>query len=200
MSRPLAVLDANVLYPFQIRNLLLHIAEFGAFDPLWSETIVSEFSRHLLGSGAVTEDQLKYLVSQMRRYFPDAWGRNYEGRADHLNLPDEDDRHVVALAIHYEADYIVTQNTRDFPESEIAPYGIVAVTVDQFIGDLAHADRSLIVRAAEAHRCSLTKHPLSPADYLEALGRVPELTQTTALFREAGFLELDRPVIAEPGS
>lgn len=145
-------------------------------------------------------ERLERLIGQMRQYFPDAWGRNYEPLIDQLTLPDDDDRHVLALAIHYEADYIVTQNTRDFPESEIAPYGIVAVTVDQFIGDLAHADRSLIVRAAEAHRCSLTRNPLSPADYLEALGRVPELTQTTALLREAGFLELDRPVIAEPGS
>ncbi len=105
MPRPLAVLDANVLYPFQIRNLLLHIGEFGAFDPLWSETIVSEFSRHLLGSGVVTEDQLDYLISQMRRYFPDAWGRHFDGRAGGLDLPDEDDRHVVALAIHYEAEF-----------------------------------------------------------------------------------------------
>ena len=43
--RPLAVLDANVLYPFQLRNFLLHAAVEDLFDPLWSDEIVDEFSR-----------------------------------------------------------------------------------------------------------------------------------------------------------
>jgi len=200
MGRPLAVLDANVLYPFQVRNLLLHIAEFGAFDPLWSDAIVSEFSRHLLGSGVVTEERLERLIGQMRQYFPDAWGRNYEPLIDQLTLPDDDDRHVLALAIHYEADYIVTQNTKDFPHPTTTTYGIVALTVDEFISLLSATNPSLIVRAAEAHRVSLTRNPLMPEQYLEELGRHSELERTTAFLRSAGFLDLERPVVANPRS
>ncbi len=130
MPRPLAVLDANVLFPFQLRNFLLHLAAEELYDPLWSEQIVDEFGRHLLAGGHVTADQVDHLIGQMRRVFGDAWGMGYEHRIDDLVLPDPDDRHVLALAVQYEAEYIITLNWKHFPEPVLPPLGTKALPPD----------------------------------------------------------------------
>ena len=48
----------------------------------------------------------------------------YHGLIPSLQLPDPDDRHVLAAAIVGRCDVIVTQNIQDFPEAALAPYGI----------------------------------------------------------------------------
>ena len=105
---PVAVLDADVLFPFQLRNLLLHLAAEEQFLPLWSDEIVTEFVRGLQRDAGLSKTQCEHLVRQMRAHFPEAWGERYAGAADGMPLPDEGDRHVVALAVHYEADFLVT--------------------------------------------------------------------------------------------
>ena len=45
------------------------------------------------------------------------------GLADRLNLPDPDDRHVVAAAIRCQAAVIVTSNVKDFPKEILDPLG-----------------------------------------------------------------------------
>lgn len=193
-GRPLAVLDANVLYPFQTRNFLLHLAASDLFDPLWSEGIVREMGRNLVSDGAVNRDQLRHLVGEMQRHFPEAWGHGYEGRADHLTVPDESDRHVIALALHYEAEYVITHNKKDFPEAVLDPIGLQALDPDEFVTRTWTHDLENVVRAAEAHRVSLTKSPLEPEDYLRSLARPDVLPQTSARLKAAGFLDR-RPVL-----
>jgi hypothetical protein len=128
MPGPLAVLDADVLFPFQLRNLLLHLAVEACFEPLWSDEIIAEFLRALRDDAGLSEPQRTHLSEQMRRYFADAYGGGYAGAADGLRLPDEGDRHVIALAIHYEAELIVTRNLRHFPADVLHPIGIEAVS------------------------------------------------------------------------
>jgi predicted nucleic acid-binding protein len=168
-ERPVAVLDANVLFPFQLRNLLLHLAAEDLFQPLWSNDIMSELGRVLRDRAGVTDGQWHHLAGQMRRYFGHAWGEGYGGAADGLVLPDEGDRHVLALAVHYEAEFIVTWNLRDFPGDVLLPLGVEAVDPDAFIEMLWEEDRPAVMRAAEQHRVSLRSHPLSPEAYLASL-------------------------------
>ena len=47
---------------------------------------------------------------------PDCLATNYEKLANSIELPDPDDRHMVAAAIVGHADVIVTFNTKDFPQ------------------------------------------------------------------------------------
>ena len=51
-------------------------------------------------------------------------------------LPDPNDRHVLAAAIHCGAQEIVTFNIRDFPDAFLHPYGIRAVHPDAFVEHL----------------------------------------------------------------
>lgn len=198
-ARPVAVLDANVLFPFQLRNFLLHLAVEELYDPLWSDEIVGEFLRGLRREGRVSDEQCAHLEGQMRAFFPEAWGWGYDGRADGLALPDDGDRHVIALAAHYEADAIVTCNTRHFPADLLRMVGIEAVEPDAFVGALWAQDWRSVFRAAERHRMSLKRHPLSPAEYLESLRTRAGLPLAVERLAAAGFLER-APAVAVDGA
>jgi hypothetical protein len=187
-ERPLAVLDANVLYPFQTRNFLLHLAAVGLYQPLWSARIVEECERALRRDAGLTEAQCAHLFAQMRAYFGFAWGAGFERRVEEIVLPDRDDRHVVALAAEYEAELIVTHNLRHFPGEVLHPLGITAIEPDAFAGLLWNAGASAVIRAAERHRNSLRQDPLSPEEYLETLDTRAKLPRTARLLRDGGFL------------
>ena len=185
----LVVLDANVLYPFQLRNLLLWLAQEGLYEPLWSELILDEVQRNLRSKAKLTEAQLDHLESQMRQAFPEACGSHFHGAEEEVQLPDEDDRHVLALAVHYEADVIVTWNSKHFPKALLTGFGLEPMRPPSFLDRLWAMDRERVLRAAEAHRTSLVRDPLAPAAYLGALRTRAGLRRLAQRLESAGFLE-----------
>ncbi|HEX2080354.1 MAG TPA: PIN domain-containing protein [Longimicrobium sp.] len=186
-AAPAAVLDANVLFPFQLRNLLLHLAVDGLFEPLWSEEIVEECVRNLRANAGLAEEQCAHLVGQMRAAFPEAWGTGYEGAADALPLPDEGDRHVVALAVHQEADFIVTRNAKHFPPGLLRPLGIRPIDPDEFVVRLWRRNGPAVLAAAERHRLSLRRQPLGAREYLDSLRGHAGLPRIARRLAVAGF-------------
>lgn len=186
-AAPAVVLDANVLYPFQLRNLLLHLAADGLFQPLWSEQIVDECVRNLRSNAGLTEEQCAHLVGQMRGAFPDAWGKGFEGAADGLVLPDEGDRHVIALAVHQEAEFIITRNARHFPPDVLRPLRIRPLDPDELVVRLWRSNGPAVLRAADRHRLSLRRAPLTPERYLESLLTHAGLPRTVRRLAAAGF-------------
>ena len=50
-ERFVAVLDANVLYPFGVRDALLRFAEAGLYRAHWSAEILNEWTQNLLLGG-----------------------------------------------------------------------------------------------------------------------------------------------------
>lgn len=60
----------------------------------------------------------------MNEAVPDSLVTGYESLIAGLDLPDVDDRHVLAAAIHCNADAIITFNLRDFPAEKLAQYDI----------------------------------------------------------------------------
>jgi hypothetical protein len=79
-QRPVAVLDANVLYTFVQRGFLLFCATEDLFDPLWSDEIVREATFHLVGNSVMTREQAKRLTDNLRTHFQDAWGHGFAGK------------------------------------------------------------------------------------------------------------------------
>lgn len=103
------VLDAFVLYPAPIRDLLLSHAAEGMYHVKWSEIIQDEWIRNLLKNRAdLKKEHLNQTVRAMDVSFSDAIVENFNDRISNVELPDKDDRHVVACAIKCNADFIVT--------------------------------------------------------------------------------------------
>lgn len=128
-----ALLDANVLVPIHLTDLLLRLAEAETYRPLWSEQLLREVERNLPKVG-VTAEKANRRVCAMRSEFPDAMVMGYEPLVDVMtNHPK--DRHVLAAAVRANAEIIVTANVRDFPETACAPYDIGVVHPDDFLLD-----------------------------------------------------------------
>jgi len=69
---PVGVLDACVLFQGGLTNLLLHLAEAKAFEPIWSHEIHAEWMRNLRSSKGIPIDKIEYRRGEMERAFPAA--------------------------------------------------------------------------------------------------------------------------------
>lgn len=100
-----------------------------------------------------------------------------------LQLPDPNDRHVLAAAIRGQANVIVTMNLRDFPADTLGPFGLEAQHPDEFILHLLDLAPALVLAAAESHRQSLKNPPRTIDEYLETLER-QGLVQSASSLRQ----------------
>ena len=170
LNKTIAVLDANVLYPAPVRDILLNFADAKLFQPRWTKTIQEEWTSNLLANRPdITEQAIARTVKAMNIAFPDAEVTRYAGIINDLKLPDPDDRHVLAAAIRAEATHIVTSNTKDFPRKYIATYGLQVSHPDDFVKDLIQADFATALLAFESMVSRLRNPPLSRKDVLTML-------------------------------
>ncbi len=178
-----ALLDANILYPAGLRDVLLRLADQYLYAPFWSADIHAEWIRSVLADRPdLTEGMLERTRMVMDRHFPEAVVTDYTSRAAGLDLPDPDDIHVLAAAIEGGADVIVTRNLRDFPADRLAPHGLTAQHPDAFIAGLFHADPEAVLAAVRSHRAALRNPPRTANEYLAALERLG-LVRTASLVR-----------------
>ena len=113
------VLDANVLYPAPLRDSLMHLRLTRAFQAHWTNQIHDEWTRNLKRvRPEITNAQLQRIRDLMNHHARDALVTGFEKRIRGLTLPDPDDRHVLAAAIHVSATHIVTFNLKDFYEKQ----------------------------------------------------------------------------------
>jgi predicted nucleic acid-binding protein len=130
------VLDACVLLPMPLCDTLLRCAEEPSFFRIaWSAQILGEIRRNLIGAKfGYSVAQAERRVGSMQSAFPEAMYSIPPGLIDGMTgMPDPDDRHVLALAVHAHANTIVTENTRHFPVEALAPHGILVSTADEFL-------------------------------------------------------------------
>lgn len=67
------VLDACVLYPARLRDLLMHLGLAGLYQPKWSDTIQDEWKRNLLKQRSdIKPEMLEHTTALMNRGLPDA--------------------------------------------------------------------------------------------------------------------------------
>lgn len=119
-----AVLDACVIYPTVLREILLGVAAKGLYEALWSDRILREWTRATAKLGPLAQAQAETEANLMRAAFPRGFVREQPNIESRLLLPDPNDVHVLAIAIAGHADCIVTFNAQDFPRHSLAEEGI----------------------------------------------------------------------------
>ena len=172
MSPYTAFLDANVLYPAQLRSFLMYLAVPGIFRARWSNDVHEEWISNLLEKRPdLSRAKLEHTRDLMNENAPDALVTGYEHLIPDLDLPDPNDRHILAAAIRGRADVIVTTNVKDFPAGVLAEFDIDAQTPDEFVQHLIDLYPNEVRDAAEEHRASLRNPPMSFDEYLDCLQR-----------------------------
>lgn len=141
MVRPaIAVFDANVLYSASLRDLLVRLALAGLVGFRCTNRIHEEWIRNVIQNYPdITREKAENVRDLMNLAIPDGIVTDYEDRIKPLALPDPDDRHVLAAAIHADAEVIVTFNLKDFPAVALAGYSIEAMHPDEFLASLFDA-------------------------------------------------------------
>ncbi len=175
IAAPFAVvLDANVLYPFSLRDCLLRAAEEGLYQVLWSEQILEEVRRNLVANGVMPDTSAQRLIQVMNEAFPEALTSVSDGLIARMrNHPK--DRHVVAAAVSAGAQLIVTSNLRDF---KVLPAGIEALSPDDFLRDLFDLDPPLLVSIVRSQAAALRRPPRTFEEFVAGLSKsVPEFAK-----------------------
>ena len=188
MSSYTALLDANVLYPAPMRDLLLQLAVMDVYRAKWTDDIHREWIDALLEREPHRRredlERTRGLMDQSTR---DAIVTDYATLIPTLTLPDPDDRHVLAAAIVGRCDAIVTQNLKDFPEEVLSRYGIEAQHPDEFLLNQMGLELATFCQAVAKVRARLKSPPYSADEYLATLTR-QGLVATAAELRQFSAL------------
>lgn len=172
MSSFTAFLDANVLHPAQLRSFLMYLAVSELFRARWSNDVHEEWISSVLKQRPdLSRAKLERTRELMDMKAPDARVAGYERLIPDLDLPDPDDRHILAAAILGRADVIVTNNIKDFPAGVLDGFNIEAQTPDEFIYHLIDLYPDRVRSAVEDHRSRLLHPPMTLNEYLDCLCR-----------------------------
>ena len=187
--RGTAILDACVLYPATLRDLLLSLARDGLFHARWTERIQDEWVRNLLKRRPeLQEAALRRTCELMARAVPDSVVQGWERIETSLvGLPDADDRHVLAAAICGHADAIVTFNLSDFPATALHPYGIELQHPDDFVLNQLDLNPIAALKSIKAMRSRWRNPQLTAASLVEAIEKL-QMPLVAARLREVADL------------
>ena len=167
MSSFVAVLDACVLYPAPLRDLLLRLALTDLFRARWTDHIHEEWVRALLTQRSdLSRKRLQRTRELMNQAVPDCLVTGYEELIESLVLPDPDDRHVLAAAIRSQAGVIVTYNVKDFPEEILSKYGIEVQHPDEFVTHLFDLAEGAVCHAIRSQRQALKNPSVSVSELM----------------------------------
>jgi predicted nucleic acid-binding protein len=160
MSSFSAILDANVLFPSSLRDILLRTAAYNLYRVNFTDEILEEACRNLVNKGKMREPKAASLKDAIKRAFPSACVYDYASLIPSMTN-HEKDRHVLAAAVKVGAQVIVTKNLKDFPIQSLEPFDIEAQSPDDFLRHLHSFDsdvvaRNLVEQAADLRNPSKT--------------------------------------------
>jgi predicted nucleic acid-binding protein len=161
--------DACVLYPAAVRDLVVELARTGLFRAKWTARIHSEWiDAAVRDRPELDRTRLVRAAHLMDIAVLDCLVTGFETlEAGLTSLPDPDDRHVLAAAIHSGAQEIVTFNLRDFPDAVLHPYGIRAIHPDGFVEHLLHLNFEAACEAIRRIRRRLANPPRTAEEMIE---------------------------------
>ncbi len=146
------LIDANVLYPTVMREVVLGVARAGLFTPLWSARILEEWARAAARLGPAGEAQARGEIALLRAEWPGVEVAPEPALEARLWLPDPADVHVLAAAITGGAELVLTENAKDFPRRTLEPHRLARKGADEFLLRLHGETPAPVAAAAEAVR------------------------------------------------
>lgn len=183
-----AFFDANVFYGARLRSLVLYLAQTKMFRAKWSNDIHEEWIRNLIANRPdLDASRLQRTREYMDAAVLDARVTGYEPIVNALQLPDPNDRHVLAAAIVCNASCIVTFNLDDFPQEALDPYGIHAIHPDEFLLDVESISPRAFARAVGQDFEHYVQPALTLTDYVASLAKAG-VPQTAAKIERLSVL------------
>lgn len=156
------------------------------FKARWTDCIHDEWIRNVEINRQIPRKKLEKVRDKMDENVLDAKIYDYEYLIPSLELPDDNDRHVLAAAIHSKSDAIVTFNLKDFPKEYLKNFDIELIHPDEFIIYQFEFDEGEVLKSFKNQRANL-KHPeLGTDEFIDCLYK-QQLPQTASLllkFRE----------------
>lgn len=159
------VLDANVLFPQYLCDLLLSLADEELFRPVWSEFIHEEWMRNVIEKNrAIDPERIKRRQNMMDKAFPDACVSITDQQIDEIEDVHIKDRHVMAAAKIANADGILTFNQKDFTRAAQRRYGVQILHPDDFVCDYFDRHETIALDILRRLRAKLKKPAIDAED------------------------------------
>lgn len=171
VSGRVAVVDANVLYSIELTDLWLTFAAHRLVRVHWSPTILDEVRRNLAKRVDLTPKLIDYRIDRMNRALPGALDEAPDTLVETMPIT-EHDRHVLALAVHVEADSLITFNLRDFPADACEPYGVEVIDPDSFAAAMVEIDPARVHAALSDIARRRTRPAMTEHQILDRLSAV----------------------------
>jgi predicted nucleic acid-binding protein len=185
----IALLDANVLYSAPIRDLFLQLAVSDVFRARWTEDIHREWIDALVRNVPhLNRTALEHTRHLMDRAARDCLVTGYEKLIPAIDLPDPNDRHVLAAAIVARCDVIVTGNLQHFPHAAVGPYGVEVQHPDEFLSGHLNLVPTVFCEATRRVRNRLKSPPFTVQEYLINLSRQGLVATASELERFTGSI------------
>lgn len=181
-----AVIDANVLYPFSLRDTFVRLAGAELYGPLWSARILEEMRRNVVENAGVDETYAGRTVELLKEMFEEAEVNAAKIEALEPAMTNQkDDRHVLAAAVAADCELIVTFNLNDFPPEACEPLQVEAVHPDHFLLDLYDISPDLVYRTVADQAAALRRTSFDGLlEMLERAG-VPQFAEAIRRHRQA---------------
>src|SRR5450432_3351922 len=174
----LVVLDACVLANFSLCDTLLRLAEPPRlFEPKWSEETIRETTRTLELKLGWPHSLTAHLEKELRAHFSEAWISGYKSLIPRMTN-DEKDRHVVAAAVHGEAEIILTLNLRHFRPEHLATWGVRVLHPQSFLIEVFRQEQALVMAKLEQQAADRSRSLRQLLDILN--GTVPDFASVVS--------------------
>jgi len=171
---PLVVLDANVIFPAPLRDLLLWLSYNHIIRAHWTNQIHDEWMRNVEAKQNIPRKDLERVRRLMDRHAGDALVTGYANFASAFPDTDPNDRHVAAAALSVSKNNrdapvtIITWNTKDFAQSDLNRFALSKQDPDRFLSSLLKDQTSGVLRAIKQQRANLKKPPVTAGELLAA--------------------------------
>ncbi|MEE9453464.1 MAG: PIN domain-containing protein [Paracoccaceae bacterium] len=143
------LLDACIIFPTVMREVLMGVAGARGFTPLWSTQIFAEWQHAATKLGPEAGAIASGEMAVMNANWPGATVDFAPDIIATLYLPDRYDRHVLAAAIAGDARVILTKNRKDFPNGILAEYGLIRRDPDEFLLEMARNGSIGVAKVAQ---------------------------------------------------